>query len=470
MVSETWEPASAESFPAERRAGSLLAASTAAATVAALLAAGRPGAAAAAAALPLLLVIAAGALGTATRAPADVRLAGVMLAVLAAGTFVWRIRTTQALETNPLDAAATVRVALVVTAGLAALMVLSRHPLARPRPDAVPWLAGYIAVATVAALGSPLPLQALYRAAELAVGLVVVLAAFALLQDRSPALVLRLFVGGLGLVIAVVWVEAALAPGAAWSPTVSVVPYELQGAMPAYSSNTVGMLGGLLALYGLAGAGSSRAASALALVAGLATLLAAQYRTGVVGFVAVGVLVLLRRRPGPVLVLALAALPLAAAVGFGALERHGTEIFGKGRPELVGTLDGRTIYWRAAEPVIRERPLFGWGLNVQSRRVLASLGDEGTSTIHSTWLEALLGTGLVGTTLLALAFLAALRQALRARASPLGVAVAAMLAFLAVRSLTGTTVELFDLAYILFAGLAFAAAQLERDDYGRRAR
>jgi O-antigen ligase len=93
--------------------------------------------------------------------------------------------------------------------------------------------------------------------------------------------------------------------------------------------------------------------------------------------------------------------------------------------------------------------------------VLASLGDQTTSTIHSTWVEALLGTGVVGAGLLALAFISGLRQALRARGSPLGLAVAAMLAFMCVRSITGTTVEIFDIGFLLFIALALMAAQLE---------
>jgi hypothetical protein len=55
-----------------------------------------------------------------------------------------------------------------------------------------------------------------------------------------------------------------------------------------------------------------------------------------------------------------------------------------------------------------------------------------------------------------------LRQALRSRASPLGLAVAAMLAFMCVRSITGTTVEIFDIGFILFVALASTAARLER--------
>jgi O-antigen ligase len=260
----------------------------------------------------------------------------------------------------------------------------------------------------------------------------------------------------------VIWIEAVVVPARAWSPTVSAIPYELQGYLPQYSSNTVGLFGGLLALYGLAEAGRTRRANTLALVGGLATLVASQYRTGIVAFIVVGLCVLWKRRPGRVAVLVVAAVPIVVGLGWGRISEQSAQIFEKGRPELVGSLDSRTVYWRAAEPFIRQRPLLGWGLNVQSRRVLSSLGDQTTSTIHSTWVEALLGTGIVGTSLLALAVVSALRQALRSRGSPLGLAVAAMLAFMCVRSITGTTVEIFDVGFLLFVALAFTAAQLDR--------
>jgi O-antigen ligase len=253
-----------------------------------------------------------------------------------------------------------------------------------------------------------------------------------------------------------------IVPTRAWSPTVSAIPYELHGYLPQYSSNTVGLFGGLLALYGLAEAGRTRRANTLALVGGLATLVASQYRTGIVAFIVAGLFVLWERRRGCVAVLLIAAVPIVVGLGWGRVSAQSTQIFEKGRPELVGSLDSRTVYWHAAGPFIRQRPLLGWGLNVESRRVLASLGDQTTSTIHSTWVEALLGTGIVGASLLALAFVSALRQALRSRASPLGLAVAGMLAFICVRSITGTTVEIFDIGFILFLALAFTAAQLER--------
>jgi O-antigen ligase len=434
----------------------------AAGAVAFAVATDRPRSATVVASIPLVAVLVGELVRRAARTPANVRSASVVLALLIASTFVWRTRTTTALDSNPLDAAALVRVGLVVTAGLAALVMAVREPVVRALPGSLRWLRAYVAVAAISGLASPLPLQGSYRAFELAVGLVALVGAISLLRERAPAILVRFLVRTIGCLVAVIWLEALVAPAKAWSPSVSVLPYELQGYLPQYSSNTVGLFGGLLALYGLAEAGRTRRANGLALVAGLATLVASQYRTGIVAFIVVGLLVLWRRRPGRVAVLLVAVLPVVVGLGWARISEQSAQLFDKGRPELVGSLDSRTVYWRAAAPFIRQRPLLGWGINVESRRVLASLGDETTSTIHSTWVEALLGTGVVGTFFLALAFVSALRQGLRARASPLGLAVAAMLGFMCIRSVTGTTVEIFDVGFVIFVALAFAAARLDR--------
>jgi hypothetical protein len=328
----------------------------AAGAVAFAVATDRPRSATVVASIPLVAVLVGELVRRAARTPANVRSASVVLALLIASTFVWRTRTTTALDSNPLDAAALVRVGLVVTAGLAALVMAVREPVVRALPGSLRWLRAYVAVAAISGLASPLPLQGSYRAFELAVGFVALVGAISLLRERAPAILVRFLVRTIGCLVAVIWLEALVAPAKAWSPSVSVLPYELQGYLPQYSSNTVGLFGGLLALYGLAEAGRTRRANGLALVAGLATLVASQYRTGIVAFIVVGLLVLWRRRPGRVAVLLVAVLPVVVGLGWARISEQSAQVFDKGRPELVGSLDSRTVYWRAAAPFIRQRP------------------------------------------------------------------------------------------------------------------
>lgn len=442
----------------------LVAAGVGALAVAVALGSGHLMLAALAAALPLIAVSTAGGLSRLSQVPIKGRMVGVVCVLLLSSTFVWRARSTQQLDNNPLDSAAILRVGLVSLAALVAFVILlSPAYVARRIPTPLRFLGGYIVVAALTALNSPLPLQALYRAFELGAGFLAVLVTLALLGDQAGTVVMRVSMIAIGTLVSVIWIEALLFPSGAWESINSVVPYQLQGYLPSYSTNAVGTFGALLAIWGVARTGTGRHRVLIAnatLALGVLTLLAAQYRTGIIGFLVAGGLVAWYRRRGLFVVLLAGLALFVMYVGVSQLRAQTLTVFAKGRPELVSNLDSRTVYWHAAMPLIRERPLLGWGLNVASRQVLVSLGDNSTSSIHSTWVEALLGTGLIGAGLLALAFLTSLRSAWHARGHPVGIALVGMIVFLIIRSLTGPTVELFDILFLIFAAIAFAATQL----------
>jgi O-antigen ligase len=409
--------------------------------------------------LPLLLAVAPPALARSADllSIASSRSVGVAWVLLIVSTFVWRGRTTEALNANPLDTAALLRVACVSAAGLALLAHLFRAPHGAGLPLPLKLFAGYVAVAFVAGVGSPQPLLATYRAMELAVALLALIAV-ACEPPGSWRRALDLVLLCLGAIVAIAWVEAVVMPHRAWEQVHGVVPWALIGAMPSFSSNSLGEYGALLGIWGLASLGTRRAAAVWATVGGVATLLATQYRTGLIAFVAALAFVVWRQRRSGVFLIILGAACLVATSGqTSALRGRAEVIFARGNASTVRTLDSRSIYWRAALPSVRERPFLGWGLNVGTRRVLSSLGLQTTSTIHSTWFETLLGTGLVGAALLATAFLTVLVTAIRCR-GPDGAAIAGLAIVLSIRSLTGSTVELFDVNTLLFGALVLATA------------
>jgi O-antigen ligase len=400
----------------------------------------------------------------------DVLLVALAWLGLVCSTFVWRLRTTSQLNAAPLDSAAGVRIALVAVGGTLALAALSgsrRH--IRLSPPVV-LLAAYVGVSVVSALASPLPqaAQALYRSAELAVGLVAIVATVAVLGPRAGSTTVRLAIAFTFAIVAVVWVEGALVPSRGWFAGPGPLPYTLQGFLPRFESNTVGMLGGVLAVWGLATLVGRRGGALWpawgSLLTGLVTLAATQYRTGILGFLAAAAVILWLRRRLLLTAVALGAVVCLSLFSFaGEVGAEAEETFAKGQPpEVVRTLNSRTLYWEAAIPLVEERPAIGWGLNVGSREALVSIGNQGGSTISNTWLEALVGTGAVGGALLALAFLSTLALAWRARGRPLGLVVLGLLVFLFVRSLTGTTFELFGIGFLVFAALALAADEAVR--------
>ena len=140
------------------------------------------------------------------------RLVGFAWLLLVLSTFVWRVRATDTLVSNPLDAAAQIRVGLVALAGLLLLAYLLRAPRGQALPLAVKLLVAYVGVAAVAAVGSPLPLFAGYRVLELAVGTAAVGAA----AIADPRKALELMLACLGGILMLVWIEALTMPERGW--------------------------------------------------------------------------------------------------------------------------------------------------------------------------------------------------------------------------------------------------------------
>src|ERR671922_590948 len=288
-----------------------------------------------------------------------------------------------------------------------------------------------------------------------------VVAAAARLVGATVALVLPV---GAGVVVEK-W--KALVPTPA-----SPLPSQIQGVYPMIASNGVGTLGVILALWSLARLVSRsprermRPTAAIALTAlGVVTLLAAQYRTGYAAFAA-GVALLLALRGGKTLA---AAIGLFAAVAmYWGLATVGTSteplLLRGDTPERASQLSGRLSMWHAAIPFWRESPIFGRGLLTSTRlEVLPSIGLQNTATIHGTWIETLVGTGLVGTALLAAALLLLLYRGVVDALRRNGRVVPAVLAVsLIVRSFTGSSVESLGIGVLLLVVFALALAPERR--------
>jgi O-Antigen ligase len=384
-----------------------------------------------------------------------------VLALLVSG-LVFRLRGTEEIADNPLDAAGLFRVALL---GLAAFLaavgfVNGTRPGIRSRPFRL--YALYAASTFVGIASSAVPLVTLFYTAELLVILFVFVAAVRRAGPEAPSRIEATLYWFHVALMGAVWLSVILVPGQAIIPVDSPLPWQIQGVFPALSANGVGTLGAIVALWSLgrflspAAERSSPRISLVIAAAGFITLIAAQYRTGYVAFV-VGLVILLALRRRPVLV----ALLLAAGVGLAVLGQGFAEqaqpLLLRGEStEQASQLSSRLDWWSHAIPVWQESPLFGRGLLTATRfEVLGAIGREETSTIHSTWIEALVGTGVVGIALLAASFLVLFGRAMRFAFAPEGRAVPlVVLTVLAIRSVTGTTFEASGRSVLIF--LVFA--------------
>ena len=389
-------------------------------------------------------------------------------------TLVWRLRDTTSLASQPLDAAGLVRLATLGLGGLLAFIAVTRGDvksvLSRLRDARALWIyVAYLGVVILGVIPSSFPLLTVFRAVNLAIGLLVILGAYQIAGDEGLWRLEKVLFWFMITHLAAVWFWVFVSPNQALRHTSSPFPYRIEGLFPAMSTDRIGEYGVILFFWGIASWMSgkdrvitSRRRSLAVSGFGSVSLLFAQYRTGYVAMAAGFLILLILHRKWIV---------TAGLVGFGV----GTLLFGKtiaawlpasaitsfllrGQSlSLASKLSGRDTLWSAALPVWKHSPIIGNGLETASRfDVLSNLGRGFTSTLHSTWIEALVGTGVAGTVLLLgclivvsrRAFLTAMRGG---RAVPVLV-----VGVLAVRSITGTSFEAFSLEFMLFLTMAMA--------------
>jgi len=398
----------------------------------------------------------------------------VPVLLLLASSLVWRIRTTDDIAADPLDAAGQIRVGCVGLAGLLALTALVWPARTETRAGRTPLpFRLYGAYVLVVFAGAPLSVQPLltaYRGVELATAVLVLLAARQSLGVEAIPRIGSTLYWSLVALVGTVWAGVLLFPTLAVQPLLNEaapVPWNIQGVYPSIASNGVGTLGVTLTIWSLArarpegGGRPLRPALAYALAAvGVVTLLASQYRTGY-GALAVGVGVLLALRNRRML---LVGILLGAAVWLAFL---GPELLKQAEPFLLRGqttaeargLTSRVEWWEASIPVWQKSPLVGRGLLTGTRfEVLARLGLRDTGGIHSTWVEVLVGTGLIGLGLLLASAAVSVRRALTLALSPGGAVLPLLLlTVMVVRSVTGNTFESFQgLETVTFLWLALS--------------
>ena len=388
-------------------------------------------------------------------------LASVYLALVS--TLVLRKRSAIDLADNPLDTAGLFRLLALVLALVLASMSLALNSENRfPRPPRFVFFVGaYIAASSIALLVAVDPGLVAFRVLELTVFGVVFLGVYGAFR-RQMFVPMRNLMWFVYLLVASSLVSLAVDRNNAWFEPYGFRP-RLKGVYPYLSANYLGILGCLCVAYGL---GHRRVRWAPVLV-GAGVTLAAQHRTGVL---AIAVLVLLRlvlARSSTTTFLAAFAIGLGlSVVAFGVLGNAWSR--GQDAAE-VGTLSARTNWWESGVEALDRSPLTGLGLSSGARfEVFAERGrfEVDVPNLHSTWLEALVGVGVIGVVLLAIAYVLALRDGWRAATRGRFYVPLLVLVALGINSLTHTTFELASLSMLafLFAG-ASASGDLETKDF-----
>ena len=395
----------------------------------------------------------------------------IPLLFLLVSTLVFRQRDAEDLASNPLDPAGLFRVAFVFAGlflGLIALTSTAEADSSAIRSRPFRLYAVYVIVVFIGAPLSVEPLQTAYRGLELAAGWIVIAGARHVLGAEGVPRLERTLYWYLVGIAATVWGGVILVPGLAVTGTdfalgASPIPWQINGVFPSVSSNGVGDLGSTLLLWSLAyrltpnRSYGPRPGLATALTAlGFLTLIGAQYRTGYLAAAAGLAVILAVRKRAMLAALAVVAVLLAGIWGSVLVTRAEPYVLRGQTTEAATELSGRLYWWENALPVWRESPIFGKGLLTATRfEVLEELGAGETSTIHGTWIEALVGTGIVGAGVLLITVLILWKRSIAAALRRPGALVPiVLLTQMSVRSFTGPTFETFGRGALIILVLA----------------
>ena len=396
----------------------------------------------------------------------------IPILLILATTYSFRHRTADQLADNPLDGQGIVRLTCNALALALALNVLlfSKAQKGLPTTRPVRLYLLYAAVAVCGIATSVLPLMTAYRVMELIAIIAVVAAAY---KDRGRQGLQRVqafIYWNFVLLAASVWIGFFLFPSSALDYVGGPIPYRIHGVYPWVSSNALGNIGITLFFWSLAKILSPEKESGPrpsvlkgVMAFGIVSLIAAQYRTGYIAFVIVGLLFLILKRK-----FLIASAVVGVAVGvllfLPGVTGSATSVLLRGADfERAGRMSGRVTWWKLAIPVWQEKPLIGGGLQTASRFEVFAANNKDHSNIHSTWVEALVATGAIGVTLLAASVLTTWRRATAAALVRGGtLAPILLVGVMSVRSLTGGGFEHGGDTTFLYLTLAWGLTDPEK--------
>ncbi|HXH50643.1 MAG TPA: O-antigen ligase family protein [Terriglobia bacterium] len=344
---------------------------------------------------------------------------GLWLLVFASA-LVFRVRGVAEIRQDPIDAWAMYRIGieLIVTAALFIRLALHRTPwLGSMFRGFVGVIAAFGVIELASTAWSVYPTWTLYKSCEYLLDIALLGAILATVRSVKTYETLFNWTWMLyGMLILSTWMGVLVWPQQALYPNgkgvgVGVLGIRLEGVLPALSSNDVGTFAGILGLIALcrllpiAGEKSNRALYIVLLVTSVTTMVVAQTRSAFAGFL-FGVFLLLyfSKRLGLSAFLTFVVAPLLAVSSLGGLiwaflERGQTA-------QQLETLSSRADWWSFAWQTFMQRPLTGYGAYAAGRfAVMAKIGMGETSTMHSDYLEMIVGTGIWGLILFLIALL-----------------------------------------------------------------
>lgn len=237
-------------------------------------------------------------------------------------------------------------------------------------------------------------------------------------------------------------------------------------AAPYAHNNAISAYGAMLLVFSLAMFFDRKGSRGFWLGSGVVGLLAVVLASGRqgVGMALAGAAVVLWFQRRQLLLLLLGPAIAASIYIF----RH--ELFdalSRGRPENFTNLTGRLYWWEAAIDTWAAHPWTGWGYAAGGRFVaLESIGRGTTSNVHSGYVEALVGVGILGMVPLVYLVVRILIWSVRTMAARTDVAIAVLIVPLMLRTAVSQGFGgWLNTNFLLFVALAILA---DRDQIDRR--
>jgi hypothetical protein len=322
-----------------------------------------------------------------------------LLLLLFVSNATFRVRGVQQAQAEPLDAWGALRIIPeVVVATVLGLRVTFGKTSLKQLFTGLPGLLVLFSVIGIASSSwSVFPAWTLYKSMEYLLDVTVfvaILEAEHTAEDYVRVLDWTLTVYALETLTA--WAGTVFWPAGAWDSM-----GRLQSTSPSIAANSIGTTGAALALVAISrllsieGRKSDRPWYAAVLLFGIASMIAAQTRNAIGGFLfALPLVLVLAGRKWIAVALATAATPLllltsAGNVVWTYLQRQESK-------ELLATATGRTYMWKVAWQQLSQHPLTGLGAFAGGKFVVLAKINLNAAYLHSDWVEIAVGTSFWG--------------------------------------------------------------------------
>lgn len=383
-------------------------------------------------------------------------------------------RGARAVVEDPVDTIRTFRILVLLFVGVPALIYFALSTKRAGASGSLTCMALYAILAMFSATYSLFPLLSLYKGFEVAVFVALGLYAGTTLytwQDVGDLVNILLLVLWYFIVSALI--GGLVAPSVAWywGAAGGYMSFTLSGVFPDINPNTLTQLAGIVAGCSLVwifqvSKVSQKVGFSIVFFTALLCIVASHSRTSILAFLITLVIILTvyKKKGLAVFIMAIGGLLFL----FFAIGDIIIDYFMRGQTtEQFTSLSGRTTFWPLVMEWISKSPLMGHGF-YSSQKVLF-----GVPTVDNTYLEVLLGLGVIGLTFFCLAVVGVMINLWRAK--PLAMSnrqesdhifiwtqLVVIFIFLFCRSLTGPSFQIFHINLSIFVLVTVGAAAARR--------